>query len=265
MTNQRWLCSRSIATCSSLAPASVFALAGVDGAGKSSIGGAALLARNAAYFNPDLAARDPRASNLGLSCEQANGLAWETGHRGLAQALQQGTNFAFETTLGASTIPDLLLAGARQGARVQAGGHDIPEERIRARYDSSRANLIRLLPHLASLRVCDNSIEADPEAGQTPQPVLLLHIAAGRLVAHIALGHVPEWAKPILTAALACGTSHASRGTPSPSPRFLTSAHHVERRDASIKQQADPPRVFVVSPAASRSPGHPSLALAADP
>ncbi len=208
-------------------PASVFALAGVNGAGKSSIGGAALLARSAAYFNPDLAARDLLASNPGLSLEQANGLAWETGRRGLAQALQQGTNFAFETTLGASTIPDLLLAGARQGARVhvwyaglaspelhlrrvrervQAGGHDIPEERIRARYDSSRANLIRLLPHLASLRVCDNGIEADPKAGQAPRPVLLLQMASGRLVAHIALGQVPEWAKPILTAALTCGT-----------------------------------------------------------
>lgn len=207
-------------------PASVFVLAGVNGAGKSSLGGAALLTRNATYFNPDLAARDLLTSNPRMSLEQANGLAWETGRRGLEQALQQGANFAFETTLGASTIPDLLLAGAHQGARVhvwyaglaspelhlrrvrarvQAGGHDIPEERIRARYDSSRTNLIRLLPHLASLHVYDNSIEADPKAGLLPQPVLLLQMTAGRVATHIALGQVPEWAKPILIAALACG------------------------------------------------------------
>ena len=37
---------------------------------------------------------------------------------------------------------------------------------------SSRANLIKLLPHLASLRVYDNSIDGDPKAGIRPQPVL---------------------------------------------------------------------------------------------
>jgi len=202
--------------------ANIFVLAGVNGAGKSSIGGAALAARGAVYFNPDLAARDLVEVDPRLTLEQANGHAWELGRRGLERALQQGSNFAFETTLGARTIPDLLLAGARAGARVHvwyaglaspelhlrrvrarvlAGGHDIPEERIRARYDSSRANLVRLLPHLASLRVNDNSAEADPKAGQPPQPVLLLHMQDGRVVHHTPLQSIPDWAKPILAAA----------------------------------------------------------------
>ncbi|MET0541662.1 MAG: hypothetical protein ABWZ88_07895, partial [Variovorax sp.] len=177
-------------------PANIFVLAGVNGAGKSSIGGAALQARKVPYFNPDLAARALQDANPNLSLEAANGHAWEYGRRGLERALEEGGNYAFETTLGANTIPDMLLAGARAGAlvhvwyaglssperhiqrvqdRVTAGGHAIPEHKIRERYLSSRANLVKLLPYLASLRVYDNSAEGDPKAGKAPKPVLLLH------------------------------------------------------------------------------------------
>ena len=87
-------------------------------------------------------------------------------------------------------------------ARVSAGGHDIPEAKIRERYDSSRANLLRLLPHLASLRLYDNSAEAGPEKGLRPAPLLLLHMERGKVVRRVALDQVPGWAKPILAAAL---------------------------------------------------------------
>jgi len=202
--------------------ARIFVLAGVNGAGKSSIGGAALQARKVPYFNPDLAARTLLDTNPTLTQETANAQAWEMGRAGLERALAEGLNFAFETTLGARTIPDMLLAGARKGAqvhiwyaglaspekhiervkeRVIAGGHDIPEDKIRARYVSSRANLIRLLPHLASLRVYDNSIDGDPKAGVKPQPTLVLHMEGGQVVEHIGLEFVPQWAKPVMAAA----------------------------------------------------------------
>ncbi len=203
--------------------AQIFVLAGVNGAGKSSVGGAALLARKLAYFNPDLAAHALLESHPGMDQESANAHAWAMGRDGLARALDGGLNFAFETTLGANTLTDMLLAGAAVGAqvhvwyaglsspelhlrrvkeRVAAGGHDIPEQKIRERYVSSRANLVRLLPHLASLRVFDNSADADPKKGQAPRPVLLLHMAAGRIVSHVALGQVPQWAKPLLAVAM---------------------------------------------------------------
>jgi predicted ABC-type ATPase len=206
--------------------ARIFVLAGVNGAGKSSIGGAALEARKLPYFNPDLAARTLRDANPALTQESANAQAWEMGRAGLQRALAEGGNFAFETTLGARTLPDMLLSGARQGAqvhlwyaglespekhiqrvhqRVLAGGHPIPAEQIRARYVSSRANLIRLLPHLASLRVYDNSIDGDPKAGIKPQPLLLLHMEAGHVLAHIPLDQMPQWAKPVVAAALEVG------------------------------------------------------------
>jgi len=204
-------------------PAKLYVLAGVNGAGKSSIGGAAIQAGGAEFFNPDIAAARLREQQPGLSAEQANGLAWTLGRRGLEKALAEGLIYAFETTLGGASIAKLLLEGAREGAevhvwfaglatpelhlrriaaRVAAGGHDIPETKVRERFDASRGNLVRLMPHLASLRIYDNSFEADPRAGRRPQPVLLLHMQAGRVVAHAPLRSIPAWAKPLLAAAL---------------------------------------------------------------
>lgn len=198
-------------------------LAGVNGAGKSSLGGAALQASGAEFFNPDVIAARLREQQPGLSAAQANGLAWTLGRKGLERALAEGLSYAFETTLGGRSIARLLLDGAHGGAqihvwyaglatpelhlrriaaRVAAGGHDIPEAKVRERFDASRSNLVRLMPHLASLRVYDNSFEADPRAGRRPQPVLLLQMQAGRVVAHAPLRSVPAWAKPLLAAAL---------------------------------------------------------------
>lgn len=204
-------------------PARLFVLAGVNGAGKSSLGGAALRAGGVEFFNPDSAAARLRGQRPGLSAEQANGLAWTLGRRGLERALAEGLTYAFETTLGGASITRLLLDGARGGAevnvwyaglatpemhlrriraRVAAGGHDIPEAKVRERFDASRSNLVKLMPRLASLRVYDNSFEADPRAGQPPRPVLLLRMQAGRVVAHAPLPEVPGWARPLLAAAL---------------------------------------------------------------
>ena len=204
-------------------PARIFVLAGVNGAGKSSVGGAALLHNKVDYFNPDETARSLLASRPEMPVDAANARAWELGRKGLERALAQGLNFAFESTLGARTIPEMLINGARAGAQVHVwyaglsspelhiqrvkarvvhGGHDIPEAKIRERYESSRANLARLMPHLASLRVYDNSAEGDPTKGKRPQPVMLLHMEGGRVMSHVALEKVPQWAKPILAVAL---------------------------------------------------------------
>jgi predicted ABC-type ATPase len=204
-------------------PARIYVLAGVNGAGKSSLGGAALQASGAEFFNPDTAARQLRQHQPGLSAEQANGLAWQLGQQGLEKALVDSLAYAFETTLGGRSVARQLAEGARAGAqvhvwfaglatpelhlrriaaRVAAGGHDIPAPKVHERFDASRANLIKLMPLLASLRVFDNSAEADPAAGLRPRPVLLLQMQAGRVVAHAPLGKVPAWAKPLLAAAL---------------------------------------------------------------
>ena len=93
---------------------------------------------------------------------------------------------------------------ARVRSRVRYGGHDIPEAKIRERYDKSRSNLCKILPSLDELVLYDNSAEGDPHVGVPPQPVLLLHYR-DRAIVHLA-SVMPEWAKPIAAVALVQAT-----------------------------------------------------------
>jgi predicted ABC-type ATPase len=199
----------------------IIVLAGTNGAGKSSIAGETLRLAGGDYFNPDEVASRYGALAAGASAGQANAWAWNQGRVLLEQAIERRLRFALETTLGGNTIPGLLLKAANVGlpvrmwyvglsspelhlervrARVGHGGHDIPEPRIRQRYDTSRQNLIRLLPHLAELKLYDNSLEFDPKRGEKPRPTLILHFQRGQLLATSPLHQVPEWAKPIVHA-----------------------------------------------------------------
>jgi predicted ABC-type ATPase len=204
-------------------PAQIHVLAGVNGAGKSSIVGATIRDKGGDYYNPDEAARQIRAANPGLGQTEANAAAWGQGRKLLERAIEQGLDFTFETTLGGNTMPELLVEAATRGVevyifyvgldsaeahiervrqRVRAGGHDIPEADIRRRYRHSLINLVKLLPALTELRVYDNSATADPATGQAPQPVLVLHMEGGRIVGPSDLTPTPAWAKPIVAAAL---------------------------------------------------------------
>jgi len=201
----------------------IYVLAGTNGAGKSSIAGAMLRQQGGEYFNPDEAARRIRSANPGIAQVEANAAAWQEGRRLLERAIAERLDFAFETTLGGNTIAALLAKAlvsgievrvwyvglrspelhiARVRARVAKGGHDIPEATIRDRYDRGRLNLIRLVPRLTELRVYDNSEEADPHTGAAPEPMLVLHVVRGRVVGSCDLRLTPEWAKPIVAAAV---------------------------------------------------------------
>jgi predicted ABC-type ATPase len=210
---------------SSIPPApEITVLAGVNGAGKSSIGGAHLREHGGEYFNPDEVARAAMTASPGLGQREANVFAWEEGKRRLETAIAAGTAFAFETTLGGKTITRLLLQAAANGAvvriwfaglenvelhlrrvaaRVIKGGHDIPESDIRRRWTDSRANLIRLIPSVTDLRVYDNSAERDPATGAPPEPRLILSIEDRQLTFPPAnrVADTPQWAKPIVFAA----------------------------------------------------------------
>ncbi len=197
-------------------------LAGVNGAGKSSVGGQALRDSGAAYFNPDEHARLLRAKQPTLTQEKANALSWGYGKAKLEAAIATGADFTFESTLGGKTITNLLIQAAQQNhrldiwfvglasvdlhlqrvaRRVARGGHPIPEADIRKRWIGSHENIIRLLPFVRTLRILDNSYEV--AADEQPEPVLLLAIEAGELVfpAPEDLSATPEWAKPIVAAA----------------------------------------------------------------
>lgn len=104
--------------------------------------------------------------------------------------------------------PELHLHRVR--ARVAQGGHDIPQAKIRERYPAALKNLIALMPHLAQLQIHDNSVEVAP-GEPIPDPVLLAQMEAGRLVWPVdveVLKRTPEWAKPLLEAALSISAAH---------------------------------------------------------
>lgn len=208
--------------------ANIFVLAGVNGAGKSSVGETTFKAEGSTVFNPDTIAAQIKVLHPDISSTLANAHGWQIGKALLESAIAEGRDYLFETTLGGNTIPALLEQAARAGHRLHVwfcgldspelhikrvqmrasrGGHSIPVEKIHQRWRSSRENLIRLLPHIHHLRMYDNSHEADPVAGERPRPVLLLEMRAGKITAPADLSGAPDWAQPIIAAAI-----HLHRG-----------------------------------------------------
>jgi predicted ABC-type ATPase len=206
----------------------IIVLAGVNGAGKSSVLSALLLDEGLDWYNPDRFAA-ALVRDTGLSLADANGRAWQHGKSLLERAIATGGNHAFETTLGGNTITRLLreaskthdvlmlycglaspaLHIARVAQRVAHQGHPIADAKIRERWNTSRSNLVQLLPVLARLQVFDNSRSV--AAGQDiPDPALVLEMERGRVVypdvlSHEALAGAPAWAHPILEAAIQQG------------------------------------------------------------
>ena len=196
-------------------------LAGTNGAGKSSIGGARLEAARTPFYNPDVETQALMAANPGMNLDEANAAAWRIGKERLEAAIAERDSFNFETTLGGTTIARLLAKAHEQGLRlrmwycglsdaelhvarvracVRRGGHDIPASKIRERFDASRDNLCSILPSLDELVLYDNSIEGDPSSGKPPQPIELLHLRDGKILSRVS--SMPNWAKPIAAVAM---------------------------------------------------------------
>jgi predicted ABC-type ATPase len=197
-------------------------LAGVNGAGKSSIGGNVMLRRaGMTWFNPDAYARLLRQG--GLALPQADALAWQHGVDLLDQAVAAGHSHALETSLGGVTMKQRIASASsthdvlvwfcglsspehhikRVALRVAAGGHDTLEAKIRERWIQAPLNLIELMPCLSELRVFDNSVEA-PQDQPIQDPQLVLHLRSGTVQFPVALADLertPAWAKPIVKAA----------------------------------------------------------------
>ncbi|MEG4286614.1 zeta toxin family protein [Microcoleus sp. A006_D1] len=113
-----------------------------------------------------------------------------------------GTDFAFETTLAARSFAAFLrscktkdytinliyfwlrspeLAIARVARRVASGGHSIPEDVIRRRYDRGMRNLLALY-----LPLCDNWIIYN-NSNETPELVTEESIEQEQIVYNIAI------------------------------------------------------------------------------
>jgi predicted ABC-type ATPase len=127
------------------------------------------------YVNADAIAAGLSPLNPGSTAIQAGRLMLQR----LQTLANAGTDFAFETTLAARTFVPFLrdckaygytisllyfwlrspdLAVERVALRVKSGGHSIPEEVIRRRYERGRSNLLNLyLPICDDWMIFDNS------------------------------------------------------------------------------------------------------------
>ncbi|MEZ5592562.1 MAG: ZTL protein [Gammaproteobacteria bacterium] len=196
-----------------------FVLAGVNGAGKSSIGGSAIRAAGQDWYNPDEFAQAMHQQFPDRPLQEINSAVWHEGHRRLQAAIRDNTDFVFETTLGGNTITHTLLDAIAVGVpvsvwycglqspeqyiervavRVARGGHDIPEDLIRSRCKTSMRNLCRLTPGLHQLAVYDNSKPLN--AQKKPGIRRLLHVFDGAIIELDRT--MPDWAKPVATVCL---------------------------------------------------------------
>lgn len=206
-------------------PASaILAAAGANGAGKSSIVQPFIQASGGAYYNPDQHAG--ALVHLGMPPAEANALAWARGYQQLCTAVEGGTAYAFETTLGGRSVAYQLmwaLAFERQVVilyvgltspglhlqrvheRVARGGHDIPEGAVRRRYDDSRRNLLSFIGTRATIRVWDNSAQTPDGRPTLAKEVFRIENHRLRLPKGFDAEKVPGWARPLLAQAVKLG------------------------------------------------------------
>lgn len=133
--------------------------------------------------------------------------------------LQAGKEFTFETVLSTERNLELLKQAKEQGyeihavfvltcdpdinkrrvkARVKAGGHDVPEEKIISRYERSLLNLAKLVRIADHTRVIDNS-------GNEP------HLICEVLDQHVTIWETAVWSKQKILKLLmvSAGCSHS--------------------------------------------------------
>jgi predicted ABC-type ATPase len=198
----------------------IVVIAGVNGAGKSSLVGSRIRTRGLTYWNPDERTKRMLEADPELSLQDANSAAWHVGREILEEACESDARLLFETTLGGRTITNVLERAARSGKRIRmvyvgldsvekhiarvarraaAGGHDIPEDRIRQRWERSLVNVIHLLPVLARLDLHDNS--RDVEVGEVARPIHIMSYRGRRTHFKLPSQEVPAWAIPIVQAA----------------------------------------------------------------
>jgi predicted ABC-type ATPase len=146
----------------------VLVFAGPNGSGKSTI--TAAIPNNGVYINADNLKKDYSLTDL-EAAQKAEALR--------NKLVEKKVDFAFETVL--STERNLLLLrkakecgydiqciyvltcnadinGARVRGRVHAGGHDVPEDKIRTRYDKALELLPLIIDVCDKMLIYDNSV-----------------------------------------------------------------------------------------------------------
>jgi predicted ABC-type ATPase len=185
----------------------VVALAGPNGAGKSTFYEVHMRASGLRFVNADELARE-----LGIDAYRAaeaaermrrdliaahESFVFETVFSDLQQHkiafLREAAQHGYAVVLCFIGLDSAELSDERVALRALTGGHDVPREKLLARYPRSLANLAHALRELPFVRVFDNSVFGMPHRQ-------IAELAHGRLVQ---LGlPVPGWFAPLLDGVL---------------------------------------------------------------
>jgi predicted ABC-type ATPase len=182
-------------------PPELWLVAGINGAGKSTFASRA----RGDCLNPDKLARSiARWARVPIL---ANWMAVEYIEWRVARAISRGESIAVETVLSSNkymkhvrrarergfrvamvyvTLSSVELSLGRVATRVSAGGHDVPEAKIRDRWTRSLDNLAAFAPLVDQLEVFDNS---------DTQPVLVAYKNSPGRVVVLRPAQVPEVAR----------------------------------------------------------------------
>lgn len=155
-----------------------YLFAGPNGSGKSTIISSYLEDENLIYLNADYCARaDPDIINMPDGLEKSIRAQKET-ERQLHTMISDGRSFAWETVFSHESRLEIMASAKRQGylihlfyittknpdinvarvrTRVQQGGHDVPEDKIRSRYRRSISFLPQMIVAADEVMVFDNS------------------------------------------------------------------------------------------------------------
>jgi predicted ABC-type ATPase len=158
-------------------------IAGANGSGKTTIAKSpqfrALLS-NIPIFNPDVMTQEILATSPSLGLTEANIRAAQETERRVDAAIDDRQSFGVETVLSTTKyLPRVIrarsegfvtamlyvalktpnLAVERVALRVAAGGHAVPEEKIRSRWQRSHEALAVFARQVDTLFVIDNSGE----------------------------------------------------------------------------------------------------------
>lgn len=154
----------------------IIALAGSNGAGKSTFYETHLASFGWPFVNPDVLSKE-----LGIDAYAAAKVA----HQQRCDLIRQRASFVFETVLSDPVgekvaflekcskdgfkvilafvaIRDAETSIGRVGMRVSQGGHDVPIEKLQARHARTLANLKRAIRQLPQVRIYDNSDLSKP-------------------------------------------------------------------------------------------------------
>ena len=157
-------------------------VAGSNGAGKTTFARPYVAAKGLPFLNADdLTLQYRERENLSENAALVR--AGRAFLKAVGEQIGAGADFAFETTLSGGYIHGVIaraesagyrvelvyifvesadVAVARVAQRVRKGGHDVPEEAIRRRYERSKKNFLRLRDVVAGWRLyysADDEIE----------------------------------------------------------------------------------------------------------